>query len=69
MTKKTKPALLDNATKPRTWRVSITTSNGHWARLDFSDRAAAEMEYNRIHGSSVFAQSWVKTIVMEAVDN
>ena len=69
MTKKIKPVLLDNETKNRIWRVSITTSNGHWARLDFSDRSAADQEYSRIRGASIFAQSWVKTIVMEAVDD
>ena len=69
MTKKIKPAILDNETPKRIWRVSITTSNGHWARLDFSDRAAADLEYNRIRSASIFAQSWVKTIVLEAIDD
>jgi len=68
MTKKIKPALLDNVSSSRIWRVAITTNNGHWANLEFSDRAAAEMEYNRIRGASIFAQSWVRTITLEAVD-
>lgn len=69
MTKKLKPSLLDNATQSRIWRVAITTNNGHWARLDFSDRVAAELEYSRIRGASIFAQSWVRTIVLEAIDD
>jgi hypothetical protein len=69
MTKKIKPALLDNVSSSRIWRVAITTNNGHWARLDFSDRSAAELEYNRIRSASIFAQSWIHTITLEAVDD
>ena len=69
MTKKLKPLLLENADTPKIWRISITTSNRRWAKMDFGDRQTADNEYNRIRSLGVFGGSWLQDITLESVDD
>lgn len=49
------------------WQVRITTRNGQWADLRFSEKSSAQSEFNRIRTSCIFAEQWINDIQLNEV--
>jgi hypothetical protein len=45
--------------------VGIDLGAGRWAELNFSERAMATAEYNRIKGQGIYCGAWIKNILLE----
>lgn len=67
-TNKLKSALLDNDSISKVYQVKIDLGNGRWAELNFSEKAWAQAEYNRIKALSIYCDNWVKTITLEETE-
>ena len=58
--KKQTAALLDTPESSKRYHVTVTVPTGT-VEMIFTDRAMAQMEYNRIKNSSIYAAQWIST--------
>jgi hypothetical protein len=59
------PAIMANPEAVKTYCIGIDLGNGRWAELNFSERAMAAAEYNRIKGQGIYCDFWIKSITLE----
>jgi hypothetical protein len=59
------PAIMANPEAVKTYCIGIDLGNGRWAELNFSERAMAASEYNRIKGQGIYCDCWIKSITLE----
>ena len=59
------PAIMANPEVVKTYCVGIDLGAGRWAELNFSERAMAASEYNRIKGQGIYCGAWIKNILLE----
>ena len=68
-TNKLKPALLENTSIQKVYIIKIDLSNGRWAKLQFSEKEFAVIEYNRIRSLGIYCSAWVNSIILEEIEN
>lgn len=60
--KKITPALLDNKDVPKYWLVKIRTTRGDTTEMKFSNKEAANAQYNQIRSAGVWTGAWIDSI-------
>jgi hypothetical protein len=63
------PALFGDPLEAKVYRVDIDLGNNRWAHLDFSEKAWALAEYNRIKGQGIYCSTWIKEITLKEIKN
>ena len=62
---KLKAALLASEPTGTVYQVRVSMSNGRWATLQFSEKAWAQNEYNRIKAAGIYCDSWITACELE----
>jgi hypothetical protein len=60
--KKTTPALLDNRDTPKYYLIKIRNNLKDTTEIKFSNREAANIQYNQIRSAGIWSGSWIETI-------